>query len=235
MKRLILSVCLYAAVLLPAWANPDMFNAETRKALQAINGSLSKPSPSADTAPPAAADAGIGAYQPSPEVSHKVREDLIGHLLQLGRSHGMDDASAEQLAQNLRQVDVPAKVWPVLTDMGYPRDNQITALCYWLLANWDVIQGRNSTPEEIQAVYRQMIDNYARVAELSNGTHADKQYISEAMIWLATMQGEIHLEAQKSGDAAKIEEARQGATQALLQLGFDPSQMRMTAQGLQPK
>lgn len=237
MKRLILSLCLYVLALTPAAAN-ELFNPETRRALQSISGSLMGGSPDSPPAPegaapaPASADASIGRYTASQEVSTKVRRDVAESLAKLGLKNGMDEATATQLVQQISQADAPGTIWPVLEGMGYPRDNQITALCYWLLANWDIVQGRNSTPDEIKAVYQQLIANYSRAPGLSTTSDSEKQYASEAMIWMATIQLELYTEAQKSGDTAQVESARHEATTSLQQMGFDPSKMQMTPQGL---
>lgn len=236
MKRLILSFCLYVVALGSAEANTDLFSAETRRALQAINGSLmtgtANPTTDGGATQDTTADAGIGTYQSTPEISAKVRRDVAESLVKLGRNNGMDDATAAQLENQINQADAPGAIWPILEGMGYPRNNQITALCYWLLVNWDIVQGRDSTPDEIKSVYQQLTANYSKAPELSQSSDADKQYTAEALLWFATIQGELHMEAKKSGDAAQIENARREATSSLQQMGFDPTKMQMTPQGL---
>lgn len=230
MKAWLMTVCFVLAG--QAAANVQLFNAQTQNALQALNGGLmSGKVPEATAAQPTADNAAVGAYRPTAEVSDKVRSDVIARLLSLGKARGMTEQAATALAQGLQGADVIGVTWPVLEGLGYPRDNLVTATAYWLLVNWDVMQGKESSPAETQAVFAQIGALYAANGEIAQMSDADKQYGAEAMIWLATLQHQMYQEALKSGHEANVNAARNDARTALRQLGFDADQLQLSDEG----
>lgn len=212
-----------------ALANVDIFNAATKQALQAVNGSLMSGKPAA------APSSSAGAYQPNAAVSQQVREDVIARLQALAQANGGDAQSMQTLANGLRQVDVPAAIWQELQKMGFQRDDVVIATAFWLVVNWEILQGRENTPAESRAVAEQLAAHYAQSGVLSTMSNEDKQYGAEAMIWIASLQQMLYLDASVARNDAAINAARNDARAALKSLGFDPDVLRLTNQGFVAK
>ena len=225
MKAWLMAVCFVMAG--EASANVAMFNAETQNALQALNGGLMSGTAPSATAQAPADNAALGAYVASAAVSDKVRSDVITRLTELGKASGMTEQAATALGQGLQQADVVGTTWSVLEGMGYPRDNLVTATAYWLLVNWDMIQGANSTDVQGKAVFAQVSAHYAESGALAQMSDADKQYGAEAMLWFAILQSEAYSSAQKAGNEAGINAARNDARTALKEMGFDAEQLQL--------
>ncbi|MDO4643312.1 MAG: hypothetical protein Q4A74_05670 [Cardiobacteriaceae bacterium] len=88
--------------------------------------------------------------------------------------------------------------------MGFPRDSLVTATAYWLLVNWDIVHGTESTSAQNQAVYQQILEYYAQDTTIAELSDSEKQTAAEAMLWFAALQYELYQETLKSGDTAKI-------------------------------
>lgn len=218
-----------------ASANVSLFNAETQKALQAVNGSLMS-APVADLPQPdSSALETLGAYRPSADVNRQVRDDVIARIQSLGKASGMDAQTAQSMTEGMREVDVPAAIWPELEKLGYPRDNLVTATAFWLIVNWEILHERENTPAENQAIVAQLTAHYANSGALETMSAQDLQYGAEAMIWIAALQQMLFDQARQSGDRAKINAAQNDALLALQSLGFDPHKLTLSEQGFSLK
>lgn len=223
-----LSALLCAVVSMTAVANVQLFNEQTQKALQGLNGALAK-GLTQSAAPTAARE--VGAYTPSREVSERVRTDVIARTVGLAKASGADEATVAALTQGLQESDVVGETWRVLSQMGFARDSLTTATAYWLLVNWDILHDTQTQGAPAEAVVQQVREHYAQGGQIAAMSDADVQYGAEALLWLALLQYQVYQNAVQSGDAAAIQAARADAQQALRMIGFEADDFVLTNQG----
>lgn len=209
-------------------ANVSMFNAQTQSALQSLTGNLMS---GAGVAPAPAAQGSGNTYTPDINVSVQVKGDIIKQLQAIGAANGMSAEQSQVLADGLQQADLVGETWKALEGMGYPRNSLDTATAYWILMNWDIVQGRESSPAAYQGAYRQIVAHFADNPHLKAMGAQEKQYAAEIMIWLAGLQGTLFQEAQKSGNSSAMTAAAQDARSALSQFGMDVDKLQLTDQG----
>lgn len=224
-----LSALLCAAASMTALANVQLFNEQTQKALQGLNGSLTKGL--TQPAAPTASAREVGAYTPSREVSEQVRTDVIARTAGLAEASGADAATVSALKQGLQQADVVGQTWRTLSQMGFARDSLTTATAYWLLVNWDILHDTQTQGASAEAVVQQVREHYGQNGKLAGMTDADVQYGAEALLWLALLQYQVYQDAVQSGNAASIDAARADARQALRMIGFEADAFVLTDQG----
>lgn len=223
------ALALCAGLSVSAWANVQLFNEQTQKALQGLNGSLAKGL--TQSAAPTAAAREVGVYSPSREVSERVRTDVIARTVGLAKASGADAATVAALTQGLQESDVVGETWRVLSQMGFARDSLTTATAYWLLVNWDILHDTQTQGAPAEAVVQQVREHYAQGGQIAAMSDADVQYGAEALLWLALLQYQVYQNAVQSGDAAAIQAARADAQQALRMIGFEADDFVLTNQG----
>jgi len=222
----------------------DMFDAKTQKALGVLGGAMMK-------APPAAASAAQGADNPSsgalmqgaemasylfrydPAVSTEVRDRVIQLATDMVKEQGkLDEASEKEVVQELKKLDIVQTIGDALQAKGYPRYSLATAVAYWMVINLEMVYGKQFSDQQNTAVLRQMEQQMANNPEVASMSDESKQYTSEGLTWIATMQ---YIGWQNAEGAAQKKAIVDAARSSLKQMNIDPDRLELTDQGLRVK
>lgn len=241
-----------------------VFDAGTQKALQSLGGSLisdpkaiSLPSisgslenqskapsqPAAGKQPTLSSATKDGLNNPkayefaySPQISMKVRDEVIQELVNLGKRKGTMDAKAEQqLRAHFGNIDLIKSLEPTLKAKGYNINSTATGLAFWLLTNYSIIHGITTTDTQNNAVLKQMQERISATPALADMNDAQRQRTSEALIWFASLQQYAYEEAQKGSAGFDMKTTTDDARQALKSFGIDADRITLTDQGIMPR
>ncbi|MDO4724493.1 MAG: hypothetical protein Q4A97_06990 [Comamonadaceae bacterium] len=214
-----------------SWGFAGVFDAAAQDALRAVGGALSSSTPPPASDKPAASASNAG-YTYAPALSAQVRDEVIAHLVNLGKSRGALDAQGEQaLREAFGKIDLVALLEPELKKQGYAMHDLGTALTTWLMVHYGILQGANTTDAQNAAVHRQIQQRMAGVADIQSMDDAQKQRVAEALYWFATLAQHGYEQAKQGAQGYSVQAVTDDARQALKSFGFDAEQMKLSDQG----
>jgi len=139
--------------------------------------------------------------------------------------------SEKEVLDNFKEANLVENISNALESIGYAKHSLATAKAYWLLINLEIVYGAPFTDEQEAATVRQVEQHMAANPEIGKMDDEAKQYNSEALIWLASLQYAGYEEAKKSAPE-KMQSIVQSARLSLAALKINPDDLLMTAGGL---
>jgi|GEM_PF-2568951 len=177
-------------------------------------------------------------FRYDPSLSPKVRERFIQIIADIGRQAGTLDADKENdLHLLLNEIDIMDLVGNALQAKGHPPHNVATATAYWLVSLLEVVHNQEFTDQQHTAVLRQLEQSLASpeaVQEYTKMSDAEKQALSERLMWEALMQSMIWKQARETGEGLETVSA---ISHGLLRnyLDIDANQVTVGDGGLMAK
>jgi len=167
-------------------------------------------------------------YTYNPATSVKVRDHLVKVIVR-----SVDNVSEKELADGFKEMDVAEKIGTALESMGFTKHSFATALAYWMVINFEIVYGTQFNQKQNTAAVKQMEQRMAATPEIGQLNDETKQFISEGLIWLATLQYMGQQNAIKGAPGAPdLSSVVKGARTALAFFKINPDDFMLTANGL---
>lgn len=167
-------------------------------------------------------------YKYSPQVSQEVKAQMIDRIVAQATSENRAD-----LRKELQQIDMVGTVRTVLKQQGYEPDSVASATTYFILSNYGIAHGTESTDAQNRAVLKQFEQAFGSMSSMRGASDAQKQKSAELLYWFATLQ---HIQWKSvSGNAQARATAAAQAKEAVKSLGVDFDKLAITNQGLRAK
>ncbi len=199
-------------------------SAKTPKAKAAT----AKPKPQPKPPAKPAFDPNAFRYKYSPQVSQEVKAQMIDRIVAQATSE-----NRAALRKELQQIDMAGTVRTVLKQQGYEPDSVASATTYFILSNYGIAHGTESTDAQNRAVLKQFEQAFGSMSSMRGTSDAQKQKSAELLYWFATLQ---HVQWKSvSGNAQARATAAAQAREAVKSLGVDFDKLAVTNQGLQAK
>jgi len=124
----------------------------------------------------------------------------------------------------------------IMSAGGYSSRNVADDMAVLLLVSWETFSGSEASKAQIQGIRQQVLGIFLGTPALRAMANAERQDMTERIAYHVVLGTISRQEALRSGDPARIKQARQSAAAIVqTQLGIDMSQLRLTEQGFRKK
>jgi hypothetical protein len=170
---------------------------------------------------PAEIDAALG-YRPDPQVSMKLRDELIEII------SGQKPALRPVLEKAFANDAVLQQFERFIVAHGYSSHNVADAVAALLWSSWQIVHGTTLTDAQIRGVHQQIRAILLGSPGLRSMTSASRQRVAEAMAYLVIVEAD----SMRSSDPVLLDQAQQNASGHVKNLlGLDLARLEVTANG----
>ena len=169
-------------------------------------------------------------YTADPQRSERTRATMIEVM------SGSDAALRAELERAFADNAVLKEFERVMSENGYSSRNIADDMTVLLQVSWETFSGSTASKAQIQGIRQQVLGIFLGTPALRTMINAERQDWAERIAYQVVLGTLSRQEALRSGDPARIKQARQSAaTMLLTQVGIDMSQLRLTEQGFRKK
>ena len=169
-------------------------------------------------------------YTADPQRSERIRAEMIEIM------SGSDAALRAELENAFADNAVLKEFDRVVSANGYSSRNVADDMAVLLQVTWETFNGNTANKAQIRGIRRQVLGIFLGTPALRAMTNAERQDWAERIAYQVVLGTLARQEALRSGDPARVKQARQSAAAMLLaQHGIDMSLLRLTEQGFLKK